>query len=292
MTIGFLILAHKNANQCLNLIDSLLHYKKAYVYVHVDLKADVVNFKLLETYKNNPRVEIINSRYKVYWGSYNQILATLALIQQSNKNKLLNYFCLLSAQDFPIKPLQLFANFLAENNGTEFMVNFKLPDKQWDGEGGLNRLNFYWRNQKNKQKNFLSDKLDSIIYYFHKISGFRRKLKYTYYGGSNWFILTHHAIYHITEFIKNNPGYLKEYKHSRCADEMFIQSILLNSEFKNKVIAYDLRYVDWKSGPDFPKVFVTYDFEKLISLENKFFARKFDEIIDAEILVKLKKYIE
>jgi hypothetical protein len=73
---------------------------------------------------------------------------------------------------------------------------------------------------------------------------------------------------------------------------MFIQSILLNSEYSSKVIADDLRYIDWISGLDSPKIFVNNDFEKLLSLQNKFFARKFDEIIDAEIIVKLKKYIE
>lgn len=289
MKINFLILVHRSAGQCQRLIDNLLSCSGSTVFVHVDLKAETVYSELKQLYANQSNVKIISERYKVYWGSYNQICATLALIKESSKREA-DYFCLLSGQDFPIKPIKEFADFLNRDSSREYLVNFKLPDAQWGEDGGLGRLNRYWINVISRDGSFFRNKLGALIYSFHKLTGYRRKLKYTYYGGSNWFNLTNNSVKYILKFLDEHPDYLLEFKYSRSADEMFVQSIVLNSPYAVNAVSNDLRFVDWISGPEFPRTFRGEDFERLVTSGDKFFARKFDETVDLTIIDKLNEY--
>lgn len=289
MKINFLILVHHRPNQVAKLVDVLLNYPHSKVYIHVDLKAADTFTELKLRYKQNQRVELIDERYKVYWGSFNQVCATLSLIKASAKNPA-DYFCLISGQDFPTQPIHAFADFLKAGNGSDYLVNFKLPDEQWGEEGGLGRLNKYWLNVKSRNGSFFRNKAGALIYLIHKVTGFRRKLRYNYFGGSNWFNLSAKSINYILQFLEKNPSYLNEFKYSRSADEIFIQSIVMNAPGTIKVVSEDLRLVDWVSGPEFPRTFRKEDFNKIVNSEDKFFARKFDEETDAEIINLLHEH--
>ena len=48
----------------------------------------------------------------------------------------------------------------------------------------------------------------------------------------------------------------------------------MNSRLKETIINYDLRYIDWESGPEFPKVLNENDFDSL-KTSLGLFARKF-----------------
>ncbi len=287
MKLGFLILAHRYPKQLKNLIESLLLVNSSKIYIHIDLKA-LNNFnELIKFYSTNNRVVFIEKKYKVFWGSYSQILATYELIKTAVKNNSENYFMLLSGQDFLIKkPIDLM-NFFEANITELFLLNFKLPNQSWK-YNGLNRLGHYRILLENHP--WLSNKLTNLISCIQSKLGFVRKVKFQQYGGSNWFNLPLDALKLIVNYVEKNPSYLKSFKHSLCADEIFIQSIILNSEFKNKVISEDLRYINWSDGPEYPKILRLEDYEKMINSENKFFGRKFDEAVDNEVILKLKNY--
>lgn len=69
--------------------------------------------------------------------------------------------------------------------------------------------------------------------------------------------------------------------HTRCADELFLQTILMNSVFKDNITGDNLRYVDFKRGK--PYVWRKEDIDELLSAPG-IFARKFDEQIDSVIV--------
>lgn len=79
-------------------------------------------------------------------------------------------------------------------------------------------------------------------------------------------------------------------------DEMFLQTIVYNSSFKDKLYDKDYddsclgnqRYIDWKRGT--PYTFRNEDFEELIN-SNCLFARKFNEKIDCKIIDRLLEYV-
>ena len=196
----------------------------------------------------------------------------------------LEYCVLLSGQDLPTKPINELANFLIKNKGKEYLSYFKLPDAQWE-DGGLNRIKHFSFDIDNHP--YLSNKVNTLISRLQNFLRIKRPLKYDYFGGPNWFNLSGHALKYISQYVKENPDYLKHFKFTRCADEIFIQTILLNSEFKELVISNDLRLIDWGSGPEYPKIWRNADENELFNVDNKFFARKFDEEIDCNIIQKL-----
>jgi hypothetical protein len=287
MKIGFLILAHKNPFQLTMLIDALLSYEGATIFLHIDRKSESLFQQIRQKYQNSERVELISERYKVYWGSYNQIRATLALIKAAGKATGPEYFCLLSGQDMPVQPVKNLASFLTKNKGIEYLVNFKLPDPQWY-QGGLDRLRNYHINIANH--GYLSHRINTVIARLQNYTGIKRRLRYELYGGSNWFNLSAEAIKYIVKYIEQHPEYLRQFRHSSCADEIFVQSIILNSDFRSRVVADDLRFIDWSSGPEYPRLLRNSDFDKLVQVKDKFFARKFDEEKDRVIIERLHKH--
>jgi hypothetical protein len=84
--------------------------------------------------------------------------------------------------------------------------------------------------------------------------------------------------------MQHNPAFVNFFKYVDIPDEMFFQTIILNSPFKESVINDNLVYIDWENpNPSYPRTFVKTDFEILVS-SSKLFARKFDVSRDADIL--------
>ena len=289
MRIGFLILAHRYPDQLKDLIRSLMKFPSSRIYIHVDKKSDSLFQQLQQLYSDHNQVVFLEERYPVYWGSFNQIRATFALMKKANAFGTEDFFMLLSGQDFLIKKPDLVLDFLRNNPAKQFVVHFKLPDSQWK-YGGMNRLGHYSFDIPGRP--WLTNKLNAFLEKIQVTFRLQRNVSFQQYGGSNWFNLTREALSYSVNFVLNNPKFLNSFRYSRCADEMFVQSILMNSAFKNQVVSDDLRYIDWGSGPEYPRILRDEDLEKMLNAENKFFGRKFDATIDSAVLNKLNHYLE
>lgn len=280
LNLGILILAHKNEQQCVLLIEELLLYPQAQVFVHVDLKSRNLYNALKVFFKEEARVQILEECYSVDWGSYNQIRATIALLKKANSLEL-DYYCLISAQDFPIQTLGKLSDFLVKHQDKQFVVHFPLPDQQWE-LGGLKRLE--WFHLPGEKRFPLRGRLNGLVHRVQKLLRYNRKIEGPFFGGSNWFNLSGSAVKWICEYLEKNPNYLKQFRLSRCADEIFIQTLIMRSPFALTVINDDLRLVDWSRGPEYPRTFRTEDLDLLLNQKEKFFARKFDNEMDSKII--------
>ena len=85
----------------------------------------------------------------------------------------------------------------------------------------------------------------------------------------------------------------KIFKFSLCGDEMFLQTVVLNSKYAEKICnshtmpsISDTRYIDWERGA--PYIFREGDYGEL-KRTSALFARKFDADLDHEIVEKLYK---
>ena len=58
---------------------------------------------------------------------------------------------------------------------------------------------------------------------------------------------------------------------------------------KTNICYQALRYIDWKSGPEYPKILNNDDFD-LIKKTECLFARKFDDNLDVEMF--MEKFIK
>jgi hypothetical protein len=96
------------------------------------------------------------------------------------------------------------------------------------------------------------------------------------YGGSTYWSLSREVLQYVVEFTKEKPSFLKRFAHTFCAEEIYFQTIILQSPYAASIINDNLRYIDWQAGPQrHPMYLIEDDYEKLIS-SNKLFARKID----------------
>ena len=265
-----LILAHKNHNQIMRLIN---HLKTDFdLYVHIDKrnKLNIKSFDNVNVYKE----------FKTYHGGVSLVIATLFLIEEAYKNNYDRYI-FISGQDVPLKTNKEIINFFDTNKNKEYISYESINNSEAMYKEMSFRLNSY---------NF--GKLYRLI--FHRnirelLSNFpliKRTTPENIYYGSQWWNLTNNAIKYILDYTKQNPNFLKRFNYTWGSDEFYFQSILLNSEFKNNCINDNLRYLIWGVGT--PINFQMKDYENIKNnINNNIFARKFDEDIDNTIIDKL-----
>lgn len=270
-----LILAHKNHNQIMRLIN---HLKTDFdLYVHIDKrnKLNIKSFDNVNVYKE----------FKTYHGGVSLVIATLFLIEEAYKNNYDRYI-FISGQDVPLKTNKEIINFFDANKNKEYISYESINNSEAMYKEMSFRLNSY---------NF--GKLYRLI--FHRnirelLSNFpliKRTTPENIYYGSQWWNLTNNAIKYILDYTKQNPNFLKRFNYTWGSDEFYFQSILLNSEFKNNCINDNLRYLIWGVGT--PINFQMKDYENIKNnINNNIFSRKFDENIDNDIIDKLYKDLE
>jgi len=114
-----------------------------------------------------------------------------------------------------------------------------------------------------------------------------RKLpgNYQFYGGSAAVTLARNGISYVNQFVRSDLGQqmVHFYMRTQNADEMFFQTVLMNSQLRDTVVNDKLRYVDWSQKNSHPKIITKQDYQRLKD-SGQLFARKFDIHVDAEIL--------
>ncbi len=281
-TIAIIILAHHNPQQLTLLIN---HLKADFdVFVQIDKKS-ALEISSLPQHSNVHYYKEI----AVYWGDFSQIFSMYSILKKAYNHKTYTNYLYISGDDIPIKSNIEIKQFFAKNKSAIYTYANPLPIKTWGFNHGFDRLDRYWF-MRFKSRKFVKifARLTLIIQrvLFIKV----KKFPITYYAGSNWINLTKAGAKCILDFIDQNPLYFKKLKYSRATDEIWSQTILMNSPLKKHVINYDLRYIDWTSGPDYPRTLNITDFKKIMA-SDALFARKFNLKKDDEIIFKILRTI-
>lgn len=264
MKIAYLILAHKSNIQLTRLIN-ILNCEDVYFFIHINKNSsDEFLCEVNNTFKTYENVFFID-RCSCTWGDFGIVEATIEGLKTIIISNLkIDYVVLLSGQDYPIKSNKYIKEFFTTNNGKSFIYNFPIPLAGWH--------NGYYNNIPPKYK------LPRNI---------------SLWGGSTWWCLTRECIYYICYFIIKNPGYIEYCKHLFAPDEIFFQTIVMNSNLKSNVINDGFRYIDWYNAPP-PKshpATLSKNYFSTLCNSNSLFARKFDIEYDHEILDMIDKDI-
>ena len=278
---AILIITHDISN--LNLLNKQLKVLDSDcfdIFIHIDRKSKILvnDIEKCEKSKLNIYKEI-----KIYWGDISQVKAELFLIEKAlEQNEKYDYLHLISGVDFPLKKPKEIHDYFNKCYGLEF-VHFEsltMPDFK---ENWMK----YYRFVKNSNDNAISRKIDLFLLYlqmFLKINRFK-KFDESFYTGANWFSITDK----FARYVIGKKEEINKLKHTVSTDEVFMQTILYNSEFKDNLYYkgfddnYDSckRLIDWKRGK--PYVWKMEDLKELEE-SNAFFARKFDCNTDNEII--------
>lgn len=285
---AYLIIAHNNfylLEKQLILLDD----ERNDIYIHIDLKCKDFNFNKFENLVRKSNLTFID-RIDVKWGDCSQVEVELKLLRAATKYHY-EYYHLISGVDLPLKSQNYIHSFFEENKGIEY-VGFVHKQNYQDRVRYFHFFNtreeFSSMNLNHKLKfilNAISLKIQKLLR-VNRIKKYDLKIA----KGSNWFSITDEFANYI---INNKDFILKFCRYSKCADEIFIQTMLINSSFyKEWYDSYNassnLRLIDWDRGN--PYTFTNEDYNLLIQ-SDALFARKFSEDKDSNIIDELFHYI-
>ena len=257
------------------------------IYIHVDSKV-MVPIELLEGLRDMDNVRLVAQVYKTNWGCMGLVDAILYLCNESAKNISNSHFHLISGSDFPVASNgQIFKQCQTEEDN--FIEFFPLPTLRWL-DGGLSRL---WYFHPLDELDFRSP-IDHEIYCnfveCQRRLGVKRKLlDIPYYGGSTWWSLSRKCI----EYIVNNKDRNNLYAHMQntyIPDEMFVQTLLLNSPLKDSLKNNNMRYVVWRiKNGHIPANLDMDDYENILRSKS-LFMRKTDKDVSEDLVNKIAQY--
>lgn len=277
MKIAHLILVHAAPDQVKRLVDSLQH-PDVDIYLSIDLKTEINPFLIFEKYKN---VYFIKNRIKNYWGDYSLVKSTLIGFEEIlSSGKTYDHVNFLSGSDYPLQSPENFMSFLKDNPDTAFMEYYNIKDV-W--QEAITRIETY----------DLGYYKIKGIYLFQQVVNFflpKRTLPYQMeaVGRSQWFTLPIACVQYIVEYMRTHSKIERYFKFVWGSDEIIFQTILYNSPLKKMMKNDNLRYIDWTEKGVSPKLLTLADKNKLRD-SGKFFARKFNMDVDAEILEYIDK---
>lgn len=283
MKHAYLILAHKDDTTFRTLI-KMLDYKENDIFIHMDLKNKGYKPDVIEKMIKYSNIYHIK-RKKVSWGGYSFVDAEIRLLEAATNNGEYEYYHLISGEDLPIKTQAYIHNFFHSNSGHEF-IRFERENFQYEY-----RIKYYYwlQNLLGRNENKIGSILRKISINLQKICKINRNKDIKFQKGTNWFSITDGFARYV---VQKKEWIKKVFKYTYIGDEIFMQTIIISSKFKNNLYwkKFDnntqaiMRLIDWNRGN--PYVFTIDDYEE-IKNSNMLFARKFQANVDEEIILRI-----
>jgi hypothetical protein len=301
--VVYLVLSHKHPRQVARLVRRLRpEGSDAHVVLHHDESASHIDAALLQGIGNVHRIPA----RPVAWGDFSHVAAILRGLRWARNHLDFDWLVLLSGQDYPIRPVPETEALLSATEFDGFVKGSVVGSGPNTDREGFRRY-FYryyhvpWSSslhpssaqdqgpvghaarQMRDAQSFFSLKTAPAGVYV----GVRRlrtpfSREFPCYRGSTWFTLSSRCVEAIDSFTKANPSYVRTYRRTRSAAESFIITILLNDRRFN-LSSDHLRYIRFRGHRPNPEILTADDLDELLS-SGKYFARKFDMDLDAEIL--------
>lgn len=246
------------------------------VYLHVDAKSDITPFSALRD-----EVVFVEPRVNVAWGCWTQIEANLRLLESTRAGEY-GHIAIISGDTLPVRPPAEIAEWLAANAGREFVFERPLKPAHAD------RLKYRHPQVSPRDMKPVARVLLTIqrrLRLLPRNRGFERIPRLVF--ASNWIVITPEFRDWMQGYLSDNPWFADVFRHSHCGDELFFGTLLASSPFAD---AHDRRrymYVDWETGPDYPRTLTAEDYGRMSAAaardtagEHYLFARKMADNTD------------
>jgi hypothetical protein len=275
MKLAYIISAYKNPEQLIRLVRALNERSTSF-WVHVDKRTDDPIFRQMVCGLHDVGNVRFLPRHRCSWGGFGHVAATLegidAIVSGGTD---VDYVILATGQDYPIKANSRIEEFLEDHVGAAFLDHFPLPHDAWQN-GGLDRIRA-WHFRIFRRHVRIPPAAVSPL-------GRRFPRGFTPFGGSSYWCLPRECVNYIDRMTHKNPALVRFFEYVDVPDEIFFQTVLLNSPYRDIIVNDNLRHIDWKDPTaGSPAVLTRSDFPALAE-SPKLFARKFDVRVDAGIL--------
>lgn len=287
MKHAILILAYNEPEHLKRLIS---YFKKdCYVFVHLDKKAKFNDEYVNELYSFS-QVTKVYRKYSVHWGGFSILETEMFLFKEALRLCDASYFHLLSGQDYPTRPLDLFLSFFMNNYGYEFINYVHLPHHLWQN-GTYSRFQYFY--PYDFVKDSRNSKIVSVCVKIQHILGIKRTIPNHFdhiYGGNQWISITRNAIKYILIFSRKYPMFYYRMKMTFAPEEVYFQTLLCNVN-KRQYILDNKRYIRWEmeNGSNPANLCVKH---LHYLLENDcLIARKFTQVISNRLCDIVDRYL-
>ena len=287
MKHAYLILAH-NEPKILDQLLRLLENVHNDIYVHIDRKADDLFDYAVSKYKNRNDIRFVGKRFNVNWGGGSQVKIELYMLDYAQSHGDYSYFHLLSGVDLPIKPIDSIYRFF-EGSKKNFVGFHRVKDYAQRVE--YHHLFVEHIKDKNVLRRKLCEYIRRIVILLEKSIGFKRKYPFEVMKGANWFSITADFANYI---VKRKDEILKTFRYIPMCDEVFMQTIIWNSSFRETLYNIEdeytgcMRKIDWVRGN--PYIWQDSDLKELLD-SDKMFARKFSLEGSEYLLTEISRHV-
>jgi Core-2/I-Branching enzyme len=289
--VAYLVVAHNSPRTLQSAVERLSCEDSAF-FIHIDQKSRIQDFSNIQ----RPNVFFSKERKCVYWGEFSMVEAILLLLKQALESAHnFDYFFLVSGGDHPVRSCRYIHEFLEENRGREFMSLIKMPAP---GKP-LSRIRTLRFPSTKPVRRFVWRALARIGLAdrdYRKLLGNLEP-----YAGNSWWALTRDASEYVSSFAERNPRVLEYFQNVFAPDESFFQTIIGNSEFRDRT-RRNLHYEDWSIQGPHPSMIADrhialFEAEERVCVTDMYgsgevlFARKFSDK-DLVPLQRLEEMIE
>jgi hypothetical protein len=272
----FLIHAHKDLDQ-LNALVGQLCDEDFLIYVNLDRKSTIDPARL------HPGARLVDKRIDVRWGGFSQVEATLNSLRQILREVArFDKVVFLSAQDFPLLPNDRLKQELALVEGRELIDTMPIGP---DGWRVAFRYQYFYREGGSKPERIACALANRLLRLCKTTRRPPRAMRP--YGGSSWWALSRPCLQHLLERVGREWASVRFFRTVLCPDEMFFQTMVMSSRFRERVLSENFRYIQWpEQGARNPKVLDEADFDR-IRASGAHFCRKLDSKLSAALLPRL-----
>ncbi|XP_067673821.1 xylosyltransferase oxt-like [Haliotis asinina] len=285
-----LTLSGRQVRQVVRLLRNIFH-PQHYYFLHIDKRQEFMYRELLPLEKQLSNILVSKTRFSTIWGGASLLQAHLHFMKELLEMPWAwDYYINLSESDYPIKPVKDLTAFLSLYKTYNFLKSHGRDTPRFIQKQGLDQT-FY--------------ECDSHLWRIgpRKLPGGIR-----IDGGSDWVCLYRKYVqYLVTTQDELVTGLKQLYKYSLLPAESFFHTVLVNSVYCTKVVDNNLHLTNWrrkqgckcqhKHVVDWcgcsPNDFKISDLDRLMNYEQKpiFFARKFEPIVNQEIINSLDVYL-
>lgn len=289
---AYLIMAHHRADLLKELIKSIDDERND-IFLHIDKKS---NLKKHNFTTKKSHIYFINPM-KVNWGGYTQVECEYRLLAEAYIKEAYDYYHFLTGATYPLKTQDEIHLFFDKNKGMEFIGYDNKNDFSF-------RAKYYFLfNEAGKPSTIIKKikwKIRKLVLYVQKLLNYNKLSNKDEF--KNIIIKKGMAYVSITnEFVKyvleKEPFVKHLLKHSISADEIFLQTLAYNSNFRDNLYNINdefegcLREFAWEDAFGLSRTghnFIDEDLDYLLH-SSKCFALKFEGKDGMNLIKKIRE---
>lgn len=285
---AYLIIAH-NEPEVLRTLLAMLDDVRNDIFVHIDRRARSV-YESVKDYKpKHSTLVFLEHPIAVYWGDISQVQVEYMLFERAFSQGPYAYYHLLSGVDLPIKSQDYIHAFFQKNQGKEFVGFWTDAAHRRDLKRKVYRYYLFTRYFKggNALVHSVCALSRNLFLALQKATRYKRNQGgLIFQKGFQWVSITQGFCAYL---LSQKENVFHTFRYTLCPDEIFIQTVLWNSPFrehiynKENALIGSMRYIDWERGN--PYVWQEKDTDELLS-SLYLFARKFASASNVRALIR------